>query len=200
MKNDSKHSVADASLTQFLNTVEYLFEKSGSNTEAKAPGSTMDSFTTMLKTRSRWEQLIGLRKVVESISDILAPSVIDDQDRKKWLATIFASRREILDTYWQETKSTDESSNHSPDIDDRMELFIAAVQDSAECDYPHLRNAMDKLAKQNVEAYQVCELIFFDNLNSHAIAELLNISADQVDRKWRYGRAFLFQLIHGDQT
>jgi len=76
---------------------------------------------------------------------------------------------------------------------DRQQISLAAVDDSHEqgADLLKLNEALETLAKVDLQRSQIVELRFFGGLTIEETAQVMGISTPTVERGWRAARAWL---------
>lgn len=62
-----------------------------------------------------------------------------------------------------------------------------------------LVQALGKLGEQHPEKERVVEMRFFGGLTHEEIAEVLGVSERTVERYWRFGRAWLYRALTGEE-
>ena len=84
----------------------------------------------------------------------------------------------------------------------RIELdnTVLAIEEPAD-DIVALDEALDKLADEDQEAYDLVRLRYFAGLTLQQAAEILGIAPRTADRCWAYARAWLYQrMTEGDES
>ena len=75
-------------------------------------------------------------------------------------------------------------------------LTLGQVRDASAWALSH---ALDKLGAAHPEHERVVEMSFFAGLTHEEIAAVLGVSVRTVERRWRFGRAWLYRELTGEE-
>lgn len=81
---------------------------------------------------------------------------------------------------------------------ERVALELASPTDAPAGDLLELDEAITRLEQADPEGARIIMLRFFAGLTQEQIAEVLGVSLRTIERKWRFLRASLHEMLRGD--
>ena len=114
------------------------------------------------------------------------------QNRAQFIGIAAQMMRRILTNYARQHRADKRGGGLPPlPIDEAHNI----AQDAADLDLVAIDEALEKLETLHPLVFQVVRLKFYGGLDMEEISEVLQSSTSTVERRWRFGKAWLFAQL-----